>query len=52
MSFSYLNELSSEDELDTKIIHDLHFLEPVANQFKYLQVGFVGIVEPRSINKH
>ena len=52
MSFSYLNKSSSEDERrHKKITHDLHFLEPIANYLKYLQVGFVGIVEPRSIYK-
>ena len=39
-------------KLDQKIKHDLHFLEPIANHLKYLQIGFVGIVEPRSIHKH
>ena len=51
MSFSYLNKLSSKDEPRHQKKHDLHFLEPVANRLKYLQVGFVSIVEPRSIHK-
>ena len=32
-----------------EIMHDLHFLEPIANHLNYLQIGFVGIIEPRSI---
>ena len=50
MSFSYLNRLSLKDGSRHKR-YDLHFLEPIANHLKYLQVGFVGIVEPRSIHK-
>ena len=30
---------------------NLHSLEPIANHLKYLQIGFAGIVEPRSIHK-
>ena len=32
-------------------MRDLHSLEPITNHLKYLLVGFIGIVEPRSIHK-
>ena len=53
MSFSYLNKMvSSKDEQKIIILDsDLHFLEPIAKYLKYLYIGFVGMVESRSIHE-